>query len=359
VRQASMVGPLSLSNPYGTGEVLDPSPIVPGPEFQFRPYGTWAVPSRDMRTGYLQNWNLVLEHQLTNNLLLRASYVGSKGTKLLNAMEINPGIYGPGASASNLNARRPYQPIGALQMGMSNGYSSYHALQLTVQKRLSHGISILGNYTHSKSIDATSYGSIEGHTGGPNPFNLNDNRGFSDFDLRHRLVISGIVEHPKFTNANALIRSTLGGWQSNFIFTARSGVPFTVFSGVDNALMGLGGNFADYIGSDWRLSGDRSKAEKINEWFDTSAFTVNAIGTIGSGRRNQLTGTGAWNLDYSLFKNFYLRERVQVQLRGEFFNIFNHTQLGIPNATVTSPNFGRVTSAAAPRIIQLALRIQF
>lgn len=361
VRQSTLVGPISMSNPYGTGEVLDPSPIVPGPEFQFRPYGTWAVPGRDIRTGYLQNWNLVLEHQLTDDLLLRASYVGSKGTKLLNAMEVNPGIYGLGATAANLNERRIHQPIGALQLGMSNGNSNYQALQLTVQKRLSHGLSILGNYTFSKSIDVSSYGSVEGNSGGPNPFNLNDNRGLSDFDIRHRLVVSGIVEHPKFSGSNAFVRGAFGGWQSNFIFTARSGSPFTVVSGIDNALMGLGGtaNFADYNGSAWQVSGDRSKNEKIQEWFDTNAFQVNAIGTIGSGRRNQLEGPGAWNLDYSLFKNFFIKERAQIQLRGEFFNVFNHTQLGMPNATVTSPGFGQITSAASPRIIQLALRLQF
>src|SRR6185437_12987902 len=135
--------------------------------------------------------------------------------------------------------------------------------------------------------------------------------------------------------------------------------PFTVLSGVDNALMGVGTNFADYNGAAWTLSGDRSRQQEISQWFKTSVFNVNALGTIGSGRRNQLIGPGAWNADYSVFKSFFIRERAELQLRGEFFNVFNHTRLGAPNATVTSTAFGQITSASDPRIVQLALRLRF
>jgi len=220
-------------------------------------------------------------------------------------------------------------------------------------------MSLLGNYTYSKSIDLGSYGSVEGNTGGPDPFNLNNNRGLSDFDKRHRLVVSGVFEHPRLANTNYLIRNVFGGWQSNIIFTAESGSPFTVLSGVDNALMGVGGNFADYNGSAWEIAGDRSRQQQISKWFNTSAFTVNALGSIGSGRRNQLIGPGGWNADYSLFKSFFIRERTELQLRGEFFNVFNHTRLGAPVATVTSTTFGQITSANDPRIVQLALRLRF
>jgi hypothetical protein len=123
--------------------------------------------------------------------------------------------------------------------------------------------------------------------------------------------------------------------------------------------MGIGGNFADYNGSDWKIPGGRSRQQQIATWFDTTAFGVNALGTIGSGRRNQLIGPGAWNADYSLFKSFFLREKAELQFRGEFFNVFNHTRLNNPTATVTSTAFGQITSAADPRIVQLALRLRF
>jgi outer membrane receptor protein involved in Fe transport len=359
VQQTVLVGPVPLSNPYGSAPPLNPYPVNPSPDVKFTPYSTWALRSTNAVSGYLQNWNFVLEHQIGGHVLLRGAYVGSKGTKLLNAMEINPGIYTPSATPANLNSRRPYLNIGGLQLGMSNGNSTYQALQLTLQNRFSHGFSILANYTYSKSSDYSSYGSVEGNQAGPNPFNLRDNRAVSDFDITHKLIVSGVIEHPKFSDSNMFVRSVLGGWQSNFILTAESGTPFTILSGVDNALSGVGGEFADYSGAPWALPGDRSKSQKIIEWFNTASFGTNAIGTIGSGRRNQLRGPNLVNVDYSLFKDFSVREHAHVQLRGEFFNIFNHTQLTNPNGTVTSPVFGEITSARSPRIVQLALRLSF
>jgi hypothetical protein len=230
---------------------------------------------------------------------------------------------------------------------------------MTLQKRWGKGLTLLANYTYSKSIDIASYASIEGNSAGPDPFNFNNNRGLSDFDIPHRLVVSGIVEHPKLTNSNSVMRAVLGGWQSNFIWTAQTGTPITILSGVDNALMGIGGNFADLTGVDWRQPNDRSRGQEIQEWFNKAAFAVNAPGTIGTGRRNQLRAPGAWNVDYSLFKNFDVIERLRLQFRGEFFNLFNHTRLGAPNTTVTSPSFGRITSALDPRIVQLGLKVIF
>jgi outer membrane receptor protein involved in Fe transport len=359
VTQVSLAATNSLVNIYGSDPPLDPSPVVPGKDFVFHPYGTWAVPSRDMRTGYMQNWNFIVEQQLGGSLLLRAGYVGSKGTRLLDTAEINPAIFGPGATAANVNQRRIYQPIGGLQLGMSNSWSKYNSMQVTVQKRYSHGFTVLANYTWSKSIDITSYGSVEGNNIGPDPFNYNNNRGVSDFDVPHRLVLSGVWEHPHFTGQNAVVRGVLGGWQSNFIYTAVSGSPMTIASGVDNALMGIGGNRADFTGAALTLPGGRSQAERIQKWFNTAAFQVNAIGTIGASGRNILPAPGGWNADYSLFKNFRLVERAKLQFRGEFFNVFNHTRLGAPNTTVTSQTFGRITSANSPRIVQFALKLVF
>jgi hypothetical protein len=360
IQQVILMPSGPLSNPYGSGPLVDPSPgFTPGSDFVFAPYGTFNFTSNRMKAGYMQNWNFIIERQFFSDFLLRAGYVGSKGTSLLNTPEINPGIYGPGATAANVNQRRIYQPIGGIQIGQSDAWSKYHSLQLTAQKRYSKGLTVTANYTWSKSIDITSYASAEGNAVGPDPFNFNNNRAVSDFDIPHRFVVSGVWELPALKNSNAFIRTALGGWQQNFIFTAVSGTTFTVASGVDNALMGIGANFADYTGGEWRLSGDRSRAEEIAAWFKTDVFRTNAIGTIGTGRRNQLRGPGQWNMDYSLFKNFQMTERATFQLRGEFFNVFNHTRLGNPNSTRSSPAFGVIASAADPRIVQLAAKIVF
>jgi hypothetical protein len=307
----------------------------------------------------MQNWNFVIEHQLPGDWLLRGAYVGSKGTRLLNSPEINPGVYGPGATAANVNQRRIYQPIGGLQLASGSGWSKYQSAQFTVQKRFSQGFSILANYTISKSIDISSYATAEGNSTGPDPFNYNNNRGLSDFDTPQRLVVSGIVEHPRLEGKNPVMRTILGGWQSNFIFTAQSGAPITIFSGVDNALMGVGLNRGDFTGAQIDLPGGRSRAEEIDAWFNPGSFRQNAIGTIGQVGRNTLRSPGAWNADYSAFKEFAIQERAKIQFRGELFNAFNHTRLGAPNTTVISPQFGKITSAYSPRIIQLALKFVF
>jgi hypothetical protein len=359
IRLFTIIGPLDLANPYGSAEPLDPSPLLPDPNFVFSDYTTWALPSTDMPSQYMQNWNLILERQIHNDLLVRAGYVGSKGTRLLMGAEINPAIFRAGANASNVNQRRIYQPIGGLQLATNNAWSNYHSLQLTLQKRWSKGFTLLGNYTWSKSIDPLSASSGTGHNTGPDPFDYNRNAGPSDFDLRHRFVASGMWELPSLQGRPVWLKAIAGGWQNNFIFTAQTGTPTTIVSGVDNNFSGVGGQFADLTGVDWRLPDGRSKAEQITQWFNPAAFRANAVGTIGTGGRNQLRDPGLWNLDYSLFKSFPVTERVKLQFRGELFNAFNHTNLGAAVAAFNSPNFGRINSARAPRIVQLALRLSF
>ncbi len=359
VAQSVLNGPYRLSDPYAGGAILDPTPVVPGKEFVFTPYGTWGLQGPDLKVGYMQNWNFVIEQQLSSDWLVRAAYVGSKGSRLLNSPEINPALFGPGATPANVNQRRIHQPIGGLQVASGSAWSKYQSMQFTIQKRFNGGFSILANYTISKSIDISSYATAEGNSAGPDPFNFNNNRGQSDFDIPQRLIISGIVEHPRFRNAHRVLRGVIGGWQSNFIFAVQSGTPFSVASGVDNALMGIGGNRADLTGEPINLPGGRPRAEQINAWFNQRAFRQNAIGTFGQIGRNRLRVPGFWNADYSLFKEFIPVEGVRLQLRGEFFNFFNHTRLGGPNATVTSPLFGRITGAFEPRIVQVAAKIVF
>ena len=153
VRLVTKNGPVSLSDPYAGGPILDPTPLNPDKNFVFTRYSTWALPAKIMPTPYMQNWNVIVERQVSADLLLRVGYVGSHGLRLLECPEINPGLYGPGANTTNIDQRRPYQPIAGLQLAQTQSWSKYHAMQVTVQKRYSRGFSVLGNYTWSKSID--------------------------------------------------------------------------------------------------------------------------------------------------------------------------------------------------------------
>ncbi len=360
IQSILLTAPGSLANVYNGPPALDPSAAVPkGSSFVFHQYDTWALQTPNMVTPYTESWNLVLEHQLKDSILLRAAYVGNKGTHLLTTAEINPAVYGPGATAANYNQRRIYQPIGALEIGKTDLNAEYDALQLTFKKNFGHGVTVLGNYTYSKSVDYTSYGSIESNQIFT-PFNYRGSRGPSDFDTPQRLVLSGVWELPSFKNANPVLRAVAGGWQNNFIFTDESGTPITIVTGVDNLLEGTNlTNYPNLTGVNWQLPSGRAKGAKIAQWFNTAAFARNPIGVQGTGGRNQLRGPAFWNADYSLFKSFSLRERLKLQVRGEFFNVFNHANLGNPQATLVSPTFGQITTASAPRILQVAMKLIF
>jgi hypothetical protein len=237
---------------------------------------------------------------------------------------------------------------------MSN--STYEALEFTVQKRYARGFSILANYTYGKAIDD---GSDATGSPGPDPLNHRNNIGPADYDIKQRVVISGVWEMPRLKTSAAPIRWVFGGWQSNAIFAASTGIPLTIRSGVDNNFDGVSGDFADYNGAAWQVSGNRPKQQQIARWFNTSVFSANTVGTIGTARRGQLRAPGDSNLDYSLFKNFQLTEHKRLQFRGEFFNVLNHANLGAPGTTVNSPSFGVISSASDPRILQFALKLIF
>lgn len=164
---------------------------------------------------------------------------------------------------------------------------------------------------------------------------------------------------PRLKRSPAPVRWVLGGWQSNAIYTASTGIPLTVRSGVDNNFDGVSGDFGDYRGGAWQLSKGRSKQDQIARWFNTGVFATNAIGTIGSARRGQLRAPGDANLDYSLFKNLPVGEGKKLQFRAEAFNVLNHANLAAPGTTVNSPSFGVISSASDPRILQFALKLIF
>jgi hypothetical protein len=154
----------------------------------------------------------------------------------------------------------------------------------------------------------------------------------------------------------------LQGWELNSLTTWQSGFPFSIVSGVDNSLSSVGGDRADFIGTDLdqaKLSG-LSHAQMVDRYFNTSLFTVNAIGTFGSAGRNILPGPGFFNTDLGVIKNTNVTEQIKVQFRAEFFNLFNKTNLGAPSANVLAGNFGTITSLSSPaRQIQFALKLLF
>lgn len=313
--------------------------------------------SADMRPGKLHSWHVTGEREIFQATMLRVAYAGSRGDGLTIGVERNPAIYAPGATTATTNQRRPLFPsYGNIISIEPLGRSTYHSLQVTVDKRLSGGLSVLSNYTLSKSMDNTSANKQNGTTA-VNPFDLSYDWGPANADRRHRWVTSVLWQVPgQFSNP--VLSAALTGWNLTGIFTIMSGQPFTVTSGVDNARSGTGGQFADVVG-DPTLSSDRPTAERIAQWFNTSAFTVNALGTFGNAGRNSLRGPDYQTLDLGLHKTFALSSRIRTQFRLEAFNALNRANFNIPEGNRSSGNFGRILSAQDPRILQVALRAWF
>ncbi|MFY9556069.1 MAG: TonB-dependent receptor [Blastocatellia bacterium] len=342
--------PLTLNDPFPN---KFPFPL-PHSAFGFQ---------RDLRTPYLQHWNVSLQQALGKSRVVEAAYVGSKGTKLITARDINQ----PRPSPAQFNPR-PVPQFDDITFEESSANSNYNSLQVRFQQRLDFGLSILSSYTWSKSIDNAS--SFFASAGDPNfpqdSFNTAAERGRSNFDVRHRLSLSYGYDLP-FGEGRALLGDSgvwskiLTGWQTFGILTLQSGRPFTValLSEIDNSntgrsTLGFGANDRPNVAGSAELS-DRTP----DRWFNTAAFAFPAFGSFGNAGRNILDGPGFENFNASLMKTTKLKERLDLQFRAEAFNLFNHPNFNLPDNFVGSPTFGRILSAQSPRHIQFGLKLLF
>ncbi len=382
----------SFSNPFHT-----PNPFgVPFPEPM-----TLLVVSRNLHLPYAQDWNLNIQRSLGNDWLLQVGYVGTTGVRLPRFVEGNPAVYypgvdttSPGCSAStpcpistenNVNQRRlhsgctlaqpnncVYGSVGEIA-GIAN--SSYNALQASLRKRFSHGLSFLASYTWSHSIDDVSSFNITGSASQPvagendlaqNPFNLAAERGPSMFDSRHRFVLSYQWSLPFLQTSHTWYGYALGNWQLNGIFTAMSGTPFTVFDSNDVSLQGQAPEISGFSSNRPNVIGNPNSGPRSTaEWFNVSTFQRltqdpnSPVEQFGNEGRNAVLGPRYVNWDFSAFKNIRLTESKELQLRGELFNILNHTNFRLPVSDIESPNFGQIQQDVSPRLIQLALKFLF
>jgi hypothetical protein len=347
----------SLSDPYAGRDNPFPLSRNPKPDVTFPLPHTVFSYDPDFRNAYLQSWNLSVEREIFPSALLRVAYAGSKGTRLAILRELNAAVYAPGATTATTNQRRPLAPtFSNITNVEATGNSTYHSLQTTFDKRFSRGLSVLASYTWSRSIDDSSENKQTGQTR-VNPFNQRFDRGPSNFDHTHRFVASWLWELPVRFDEQ-MVNALIGGWNLTGILAIQTGFPFTVTSGVDNARTGAGGQRPDQL-KDWHLPDDRSRGAKVLQWFDTSAFVVNALGTFGTVGRNSLRGPGSTTLSLGLHKDFPIRESFKFQFRFETFNALNNVSLGLPNGNRSSSAFGRITTAGDPRILQFALRVAF
>jgi outer membrane receptor protein involved in Fe transport len=354
---------------------------------------TLLVVARNLHLPYAQDWNLNIQRSFGANWLFQIGYVGTTGVRLPRFIEGNPAVFVPGLDGSgnpvsnenNVDQRRLYsgctlaQPNNCIYSsvgeiaGIAN--SSYNALQASLRKRFSHGLSFLASYTWSHSIDDVSSFNITGSASQPvagendlaqNPFDLAAERGPSMFDARHRFVLSYQWSLPFLQHSSDWYGKILGNWQLNGIVTAMSGTPFTVFDSNDVSLQGQAPEISGFSSNRPNLIGDPNSGPRTAaQWFNVSAFQrlqpdpTGQVQVFGNEGRNAVEGPGYVNWDFSAFKNIRLTESKEFQFRGELFNVLNHTNFRLPVSDIESPTFGQIQSDVSPRVIQVALKFLF
>ena len=346
---------------------------------------TLQAPLRDRSlTPWNQQWHLTIQRELPWQTGVEIAYVGTKGHDLstntesglsinqldpkylalgssLNELVPNPffGIVNNGVlvapQVSRAQLLRPYpQFTDIIPLSATGATSIYHALQVSVNRRMSRGLMVAGSYVWSKAIEEG-----EAHQ---NSYDIAASRSVASYDIPHRLVLSGLYEVPygrgrRFgASAPAVVDAVIGGWQVNGIVTVQSGTPLTI-SASNTAGLFNPVTRANWNGQDPALDGDRE--ERLQRWFDTSAFSQPAAFTFGNAGATfpGLRTDSVRNVDLSLFKHFALPGRLRLQARLEIFNALNRVQFGSPNTSVTSTSFGVVTSQAnTPRQLQFGVK---
>ncbi|MBI4894024.1 MAG: TonB-dependent receptor [Acidobacteria bacterium] len=368
----------SLANPFPSGW-----PNPPGSSLglatdegravsYFRPEGT---------NGYMQRYSFGIQQQIRGGLLFDASYVGNRGTRLsatkqyngiplnllskslyrdqqtinyLSSQVANPFYPLPGSNIAGTNVARnqllrPFPHFTGLSTTEPQGYSWYHSLQTTLEKRLQAGFTFQFNYTFSKMMEAMDFQ----NDADPVPAKV-----ISDLDRRHRLALSGIYELPLgpgkkyLAHTNGFVRQVAGGWQLQAVWQMNTGQPI----GFGNSILTNSLQNVPLSGSDQTLS----------RWFNTAAFNRNAAEQLQfnlvtmSSRFSGVRAPGVDVWDISGVKNFTLTEKLRMQFRAEFLNAMNHSNLTAPNTAPTNSLFGQITSISGfPRYIHFGLKLVY
>ena len=309
--------------------------------------------SSDNRTPYTMQWNFNVQYNLARDLLMEVAYTGSGSRKLTKRWNQNQADFG----TTPIATRIPYPQFDpAILTSTNDGNASFNGVSLRVEKRYSSGFYLLGNYQFSKNLDNNS-GEAEAND---TAFRQNKrlDRGRSRYDQRHRSTMSAGYELPfgkgrRFLNQSGFADAIVGGWQIQGIVTLLSGPPFTPTSA---SVCDCGGNLpqrVNVVRSDYGRLDDPTP----NRWFDASAFTIPTRGFQGNAGRNVLEGPGYQTFDLSFAKVFPVRERMQLQFRGELFNSLNHANFGNPDANISSGTVGVISTANDGRSIQFGLKL--
>jgi hypothetical protein len=358
-------------------------PLVQSPNPTIPPVGANVVfIPKSQPTPYTQQWTLDIQRELPANFLFDIAYVGTAGVHLAGSTNLNQGAPGGGAPPISTN-------IGQVEALLDAEQSNYNALQVKVERRFSSGLFLLGSYTFSRAIDngsTTTQGDFaNGNNSEPqNAFDLKAERGPSDNNATNRFVLSYVYDLPfgsgqRFlADSSRALNALVGGWQINGITVAQSGLPFSPIISTGDAVINAGPagpvrpnivgnpNRPGPVAANQGCTNPPTAVHTAQAWYNRCAFVI-PVKAFGDAKRNSLVGPGFVNFNFSIFKNFSITERWKLQFRTEIFNIFNHTNLGLPNPNVDLLGGGQITTTInqaqlttqTSRLVQFALKLMF
>jgi hypothetical protein len=401
---------MNFSNPYSSTGNPNPFP-APQPPPNTSPIPTQSFltydPFHTFATPLTYAWNLALEQQLTHSTLFRLAYVGTHASHQWSPVELNPTLNADAVATTDPNYnRRIYNKTTCIAATSSNSGNCmsqaiteynmgtnalYNSLQASLEKRVTNGLTLLANYTWSKSLDNAPYNQASTSIGASNSYVLpiyepNFKRldhGPSDFDHRNVIAVSGVYKLPKIMqDAPGGLRYLMNGWQTSGLLTTHSGDPLTVIAGSSNASLSTQNrDRAVFLGNN-PYGADNcapNPSTHCKSWLNLSAFTANAQTpgqpvNYGNVAKGSFTGPRYTDVDMAITRDFPFSESTALQFRAEYFNIFNHTNFGDPNTTQATGNtttFGEITSTSPalalgagngvndPRIAQFSLKLNF
>ena len=304
---------------------------------------------------YTYEWNFNVQRELGRGFTAQLGYVGSSAHNLY----VDPNFNQPQPGPGTVPSRELFPAYSAINAFLPLDRSNYNSMIFQIERRFHNGLSLLGAYTWSHSLDYGG-GTADGDTGPQNPYNLTAEYGSSDFDVRQRVSVSYIYELPfgrgkAWVTQPGVARAILGGWQLSGVTSYQTGLPFTPILSYDPTNTGTTARPNVIAGAAFYPAN-----QGPSDWYNSSAFVAPAAYTYGNAGRDILVGPSTRNNDVGLQRSASFKERFTLQFSAQVFNLFNTPQFGLPNNKVGVSTTGVITTVVTPeRQFQLGLHLTF